>query len=117
MYLKADAEAAWQSTPGKITGSERKVTEERIRTFSRQQRREERHEPAFGKCRTDQHRCALSAYTWLRTDCGTQKSWLHHLCKTATTSHSTDPVPKREKRAAGPQDSLVGIRLPGLETR
>ena len=65
---------------GEIAGSPETPTEG-VRAASASQRREDRHEKGFGLRRSDWHRKAPSAYTWMRTDKGPQKSWLHHLGK------------------------------------
>jgi len=61
------------------------ATEEGIRAISRASRWEGRYEKGFGQRRSDWHRMVASAYTWLRTDKGPQKSWLHRIGKSADT--------------------------------
>jgi len=53
--------------------------------MSRAVRASWRQQKGFGKRRTDWHRHALSTYTWMRTNRGPQKSWLHRLGKVADT--------------------------------
>jgi len=76
---KADKEARYQSLLGPISRSPEITTGEGV---WRAVRKEERYEKGFGQ-RTDWYRKALSAYTWLRTDRGPQKQWLHRIGKAA----------------------------------
>jgi len=63
--------------------SPRIATEEGIRAASIAVRRAASYEKGFGQRRSNWHRKACSAYTWLRTGRGPQKSWLHRIWKAA----------------------------------
>jgi len=79
---RADHLAGLHSHLGMVSLKPRTATHEGIRAASRANRREIRTQPGFGKRRTAWHRHALSAYTWLRTEKGPQRAWLHHIRKT-----------------------------------
>jgi len=53
---------------------------------SRAIRREDRQGKGFGNRRSHWYRQAVSPYTWVRTDGGPQKDWLHRIGK------ATDPL-------------------------
>ncbi|RPB18667.1 hypothetical protein L211DRAFT_718874 [Terfezia boudieri ATCC MYA-4762] len=53
---------------------------------SKAARAETRTAPGFGVRRCEWNRHALSAYTWLRTDRGPQRYWLHRIGKADTSS-------------------------------
>jgi len=64
-----------------VEGASQIAIDEGIRQSCKETRREHPHKPEFGKRRTDWHRHAVSAYTWLRTNKGPQKPWLHYIGK------------------------------------
>ncbi|KAF8422185.1 hypothetical protein EV426DRAFT_706332 [Tirmania nivea] len=82
---RADKRAAFESRLGLIRGTERTVTEGGIRAASKAIRKEARTRTGYGKRRCEWDRRALSAYTWMRTDRGPHKSWLHRIGKAADT--------------------------------
>lgn len=83
---KADELAALASARGQLTVQEPTVTEGGIRQTSRSTRAKARTAPGFGVRRCEWNRHALSAYTWLRTDRGPQRYWLHKIGKADTSS-------------------------------
>lgn len=82
---EADELAALASARGQFIVQEPLVTEGGIRQASKASRAKCRTAPGFGVRRSDWNRQALSAYTWLRTDRGPQKSWLHKIGKSETS--------------------------------
>jgi len=82
----ADHLARLHSFLGVVSLSPQKVTHEGLKAASRNNRKASRTQPGFGKRRTDWHRHALSAYTWLRTERGPQKAWLFQIRKSQDPS-------------------------------
>ncbi|KAF8451403.1 hypothetical protein BGX38DRAFT_1269417 [Terfezia claveryi] len=78
---KAGRIADFQSHLGEVTGHRCMVTEGGLRASSKAIRKEARMKAGYGIRRVDWNRHALSAYTWLRTNRGPQKSLLHHIGK------------------------------------
>lgn len=73
---QADQLATFHSHLGVASLLPRIATHEDIRQRSKEERRGQRTQPGFGMRCTDWGRHALSAYTWLRTDKGSQMSCL-----------------------------------------
>jgi len=83
---EADGHAAFTSVLGEVQGMSEATTEGwRVRQIYRAVRASWRQSPGFGRRRADWHRHALSVYTWMRTNRGPQKGWLHHIGKAADT--------------------------------
>ncbi|KAF8432009.1 hypothetical protein BGX38DRAFT_1276999 [Terfezia claveryi] len=78
---KADWLANFQSHLGEFTGQEHTATEGGLRASSKAIRKEARTKAEYGARRVEWDRHTLSAYTWMRTNKGPQKSWLHHIGK------------------------------------
>lgn len=68
-------------SPGGDCWSPTTATEEGLRAWSRSVWRSDTVAVGLGQRRSDWHRGALSAYTWLRTGRGPQKAWLHRTGK------------------------------------
>lgn len=83
---EADRLAAHASALGQFTVQEPTVTEGGMRQASKTLRSRARTAPGSGVSRCEWNRHALSAYTWLRTDRGPQKWWLHKIGKADTSS-------------------------------
>lgn len=107
----ADKRATFESLLGDTVGAPNIATREGVRAFSRSIGRKERQEPGFGHRRTEWGRHALSAYTWLRTNRGPQRNWLHHLGQRESPSaaaalrertHTTSPLPVPDSEGKGP---------------
>ena len=79
---EADALALWSSHLGQTKGARRTITEGGIRTEGKQRRAALRRQQGFRRgSAVEWRRPALSAYTWMRTDKGPQRKWLHLLGK------------------------------------
>lgn len=75
---EVDRLAAYSSHLGQTTGTTRTATEGGLRAASKALRPSVRCQPTFPRgtaINWDRH--ALSAYTWMRTERGPQKAWLH----------------------------------------
>jgi len=83
---QADRLAAFTSILGDIQGATQVATKGGVRPIPKATRAPRRSRQGFGKRRTDWRRHALSSYTWMRTNRGTQKSWLNHIGKAADAS-------------------------------
>lgn len=96
----ADRAADYRSHYGPVAGSPNITTFEGLRAHGKAIRREARSQTSFGlgnKIRFN--RRALSAYTWMRTNKGPQRQWLHHIrkidspnCDCSDTPQSGDHV-------------------------
>lgn len=77
---EADALANWASHLGETRGSTKTVTEGGLRAKGKRERAIARKQPGFrlGSA-TEWNRQACSAYTWMRTNKGPQKQWLHRI--------------------------------------
>lgn len=78
---------------GQINLQESVVMEVGIRMLSKEQaaqRSSARTAPGFGVRRPEWNRHAMSAYTWLRTDKGPQKHWLHKSSTCQCGHHTQD---------------------------
>ena len=81
----ADAAANRCSHLGQVRGSPSRATEGGIRQINRDTRKAWRHIVGLGQGnRTAWSRQALSAYIWMRTNKGPQRSWLHRIDKAET---------------------------------
>ena len=78
---EADAQANLHSWKGAILRYPTTATPAGIVASSRQTRKEWRTEPGFGSSRCNYNHKAMAAYTWMRTDKGPHRSWLHHIGK------------------------------------
>jgi len=78
---QADLQASFHSHLGRVSLQPRTATHEGIKAFERSIRSDLRTSAGFGQRRTDWHRHALSALTWLHSGKGPQTSWLFHLKK------------------------------------
>ena len=79
---EADALAQWSSYLGQTKGTARIITEGGIRAEGKQRRAALRHQQGFRRGGAVMwKRQALSAYTWMRTNKGPQKQWLHFIRK------------------------------------
>ena len=82
---EADRLANWGSYSGATRGSTRTVTEGGLRAKGKQARAQLRSRQGFRLGTAIQfNRKALSAYTWMRTNKGPQRQWLHHIGKVDT---------------------------------
>jgi len=113
----ADDHAAFTSILGEIQGKEMTATEGGVRQISKAGRAAWRYSPGFGKRRTDWHRHALSGYTWMRTNRGPYKSWLHHIgkatepgCDCGHSSQDGDHIVFSCPRLARERKDLLGPR-------
>jgi len=79
------------SSLGVIAGSRAIAIAEDIKAFSRGSRKDERFEKGFGQRKSDWHRRALSAYTWLRTERDPQKAG-YIAADTPSSPASTSPL-------------------------
>ena len=64
-----------------------------MRAISRASRKSARIQAGFGHRRSEWNQHSLSAYTWMRTDRGPQKQWLHHIGKAASPRCSCPDEP------------------------
>ena len=78
----ADKLADWQSHLGAVSGLPTVATYEGLRAYHKQVRKTYRAQPSLGfGNKVLWGRKALSAYTWLRTNRGPQREWLHKIRK------------------------------------
>jgi len=82
----ADERAEFESFLGELSHSPQKGTEEGLRAQGKAVRKIAWQEVGYGQRRVNWDRHPLCAYTWLRTDKGLLKKWLHHIWK------ADDPV-------------------------
>lgn len=88
----ADRLANWSSHLGQTNNCTRIVTEGGLRATGKAERATERRRPGFRLgTATNWSRPALSAYTWMRTEKGPQKRWLHHISKAENPYCPCDP--------------------------
>lgn len=78
---EADRLAAFASALGQISLQTSLVTEGGIRQLSKAQRSRAKTASGYGVRRPEWNRHAMSAYTWLRTDRGPERQWLHKIGK------------------------------------
>lgn len=79
---QADKLATWSSHLGQTASATRIVTEGGLIAAGKAERATARRRPGYRLCTaTSWSRTALSAYTWMRTEKGPQRQWLHHIGK------------------------------------
>ncbi|RPB27262.1 hypothetical protein L211DRAFT_866125 [Terfezia boudieri ATCC MYA-4762] len=88
---EADKPAAFASALGQFSLQEQTVTEGGIRQASKDLCSKARTAPSFGVRRPEWNCCALSAYTWPRTDRGPQKYWLSQNWQSRAAESSSCP--------------------------
>ena len=94
---RADERAEYESFLGEVALSPQEGTEEGLRALGKAVRKAARVEAGYGQRRVLWDRHALSAYTWLRTDKGPQKKWLHYIGKAANPACACGHSPEDER--------------------
>ena len=114
---EADKAANGDSWKGDILRLPTLATPNGMIRVSKQTRRQWRHEATFGSSHSNYGKQALTAYTWMRTNKGPQRDWLHRIGKAESPAcqcghhkqdghHITFTCPRAERRRL----QLIGHR-------